>query len=161
MKVRRLSWCRAAILRRNTIGDSAGDEVSNGLTIVSLRWKSSSSRFAIYEGNMNTQSPYVDANNSYGVTRSFNEYTLSASPRFLNHTSNYVQEPIQSNLHASTSYDTSNRHHVYSNSHTSAAQQIYMPMNNMANLVNQYETPNVRNFNNMQTSVSFFLFIGK
>ena len=93
-----LSWCCAADFCGNTIGDSAGDEVSNGLTIVSVTWKSSSSRFAIYEGNMNTQSPYVDANNSYRVTRSFNEYTLSASPRFLNHTSNYVQEPIQSNL---------------------------------------------------------------
>ena len=85
---------------------------------------------------MNTQSPCVDANNSYGVTRSFNEYTLSASPSFFNHAANYVQEPIQSNLHASTSYDTSNMHHVYSNSHASATPQIHMPMNNMMSSVN-------------------------
>ena len=31
-----------------------------------------------------------------------------------------------------------------------------MPMNNMMNSVNQYETPNVRNINNMQASVSPF-----
>ena len=99
---------------------------------------------------MNTQFPTVDANNSYGVTRSFNEYTLSASPSLFNHASNYVHRPIQSNLHASTFYDTSNVHHMYPNSHASATPQIYMPMNNMMSLVNQVETPHVGTFNSMQ-----------
>ena len=75
---------------------------------------------AIYKGNMNTQFPTVDANNSYDVTRSFNDYTLSASPSFFNNASNYMHRPIQSNLHASTSYDTINMHHMCSNSHASA-----------------------------------------
>ena len=66
---------------------------------------------------MNTQFTTVDANNLYGVTRSFNECTLSANPSFSNHASNYVQGPIQSNLHASISYDTSNMIYMYSNSH--------------------------------------------
>ena len=69
---------------------------------------------------MNTQFPTIDANNSYGVTRSFNEYTLSASPSFFNNASNYVQRSIQSNLLALTSYDTSNMHHMYSNCHALA-----------------------------------------
>ena len=105
---------------------------------------------------MNTQSPYVDANNSYGVIRSFNEYTLWASPSFFNHASNYVQRPIQSNLHASTFYDTNNMHHMYSNSHASATPQIVMPMNNMVSSVNKFETPHVRISNAMQESVSPF-----
>jgi hypothetical protein len=103
---------------------------------------------------MNTQSLCVDANNSYGVTRSFDEYTLSASPSFFNHASNYVQGPIQSNLQASTFYDTSNMHHMYSNSHASATPQIIMPMNNMMSLVIQVETPRVGISNSMQQSVS-------
>ena len=74
---------------------------------------------------MNTKSHHVDANNSYGVTRSFNEYTLLANPSFVNYTSNYMQGPIQSNLHASNSYDTSNMHHMYSNSHASATPEIH------------------------------------
>lgn len=105
---------------------------------------------------MNTQFHTVDANNSYGVTRSFNEYTLSANPRFFNNASNYMQRPIQSNLHASTSYDTSNMHHMYSNSHASATPEIVMPMNNMMSLVNQGETPLVGTSNSMRQSVSPF-----
>ena len=105
---------------------------------------------------MNTQSPYVDAINSYGVTRSFNEYALSANPSFVNYTSNYVQGPIQSNLQASTSYDTSNMHHMYSNSHASATPEIHMPMNNTMGLVNQFETPHVKISNGIQESVSPF-----
>ena len=73
---------------------------------------------------MNTQFPTIDANNSYGVARSFNEYTLSASPIFFNNASNYVQGPIQSNLHALSSYDTSNLYHMYLNSHASATHKL-------------------------------------
>ena len=105
---------------------------------------------------MNTQLTYVDANNLYGVTRSFNEYTLSASPSYFNHASNYVQRPFQSNLHASASYDTSNIHHMYSNSHASATPQIVMPMTNMMSLANQVETPHVGTSNSMRQSVSPF-----
>ena len=105
---------------------------------------------------MNTQFPTVDVNNSYGVTRSFNEYTLSASPSLFNHASNYVHRPIQSNLHASTFYDTSNMHHMYPNSHASVTPQIVMPMNNMVSSANKFETPYVRFSNAMQESVSPF-----
>ena len=105
---------------------------------------------------MNTQSLYVDANNSYGVTRSFNEYTLSANPSFFNHATNYVQGPIQSNLYTSTSYDISNMHHMYPNSHASATQQIHMLMSNMMSSINQFEIPQVRISNAMQESVSPF-----
>ena len=77
------------------------------------------------------------------VTRSFNEYTLSANPSFFNNASNYVQRPIQSNLHASISYDTGNMHHTYSNSHASATPEIVMLTNNMMSLINQVETPRV------------------
>ena len=107
--------------------------------------------FAIYKGNMNTQFPTIDANISYGVTRSSNDYTLSASPSFSNHASNYVHRPIQSNLHASSSYDTSNMHHMYSNSHASATPQVDMPMNNMMGLANQFE----HNEHNVSASPSF------
>ena len=112
--------------------------------------------FAIYEGNMNNQSPHVDANNSYGVTRSFNEYTISANPSFVNYMSNYMQGPIKSNLHALTSYDTSNMHHMYSNSHASAIPQIHMLMNNMMSSIDRVETPHVGTYNNMQQSVAPF-----
>jgi hypothetical protein len=105
---------------------------------------------------MNTQFTYVDANMSYVVARSFNEHNVSASPSFINHASNYVQGLIQSNLHASASYDTSNMQHMYPNSHASATPQIYMPMNNMMSLVNQVETPYVGTSNSMQQSVSTF-----
>ena len=57
---------------------------------------------------MNTQFTYVDANNAYVVARSSNEHNVSASPSFINHASNYAQGPMQSNLHASNSYDFSN-----------------------------------------------------
>jgi len=55
----------------NTLfGDSAGDEALNGLQPV-LATKRASSRAAIYNGIMNPQSPYVDANYSYvNVARS-------------------------------------------------------------------------------------------
>ena len=70
------------------------------------------------------------------------------------HAPNYVQEPMQNNIYASNYF--SNAQHVDPNSHASATPANHMPMTNMANLVNQYETPSVRNFNNMQTSVSSF-----
>ena len=105
---------------------------------------------------MNTQFTYVDANNTYAVARSSNEHIVSASPSFINHTSNYVQQPIQNNLHASTSYNFSNMQHMFPNSHASATPQIYMPMNNMMSSVNQVETPHVGTFNGMQHSVSSF-----
>ena len=105
---------------------------------------------------MNTQFTYVDANNVYVVARSSNEHNVSASPSFINHASNYVQEPMQQNLHASTSYNFSNMQHMYPNSHASTTPQIYMPMNNMMSSVNQVETPYVRTSNGMQQSVSSF-----
>ena len=105
---------------------------------------------------MNTQFTYVDANNAYVVARSSNEHIVSASPSFINHASNYVQQPIQNNLHASTSYNFSNMQHMYPNSHASATPQIYMPMNNMMSSVNQVETPYVGTSNGMQQSVSSF-----
>lgn len=46
---------------------------------------------------------------------------------------------MQNNLHASTSYNFSNIHHMYSNSHASATTQIHMPMNNMMSFVIQFE----------------------
>ena len=103
---------------------------------------------------MNTQFTYVDANNAYVVARSSNEHNVSASPSFINHASNYVQGPMQNNLHASNSYKFSNMQHMYPNSHASATPQIYMPMNNMMSSVNQVETPYVGTSNGMQQSVS-------
>jgi hypothetical protein len=101
---------------------------------------------------MNSQSSFVDSNNSYAdVARFFDMSTVSASPN-----SCYMQTPIQNNLHPSTCYNFNNLQHVYSNSHTSAAPEVHMPMNNVMNLVNQYETPNVTNFNNIQNNVSPF-----
>ena len=102
---------------------------------------------------MNTQFTYVDANNAYVVARSFNEHNVSASPSFINHAFNYVQEAMQQNLHASTSYNFSNMEHMYTNSHASAAPQIHMPMNNMMSSVNQVEIPHVGTSNRMQQSV--------
>jgi hypothetical protein len=64
--------------------------------------------------------------------------------------------PIQNNLHPSSCYNFDNLQHVYSNSHASAAPEVHMPMNNVMNSVNQYEAPNVINFNNMQNNVSPF-----
>ena len=135
--------------------DSAGDEALNGLRPVLLR-RDRHLGFDIYEGNMNTQFTYVDANNAYVVARSSNEHNVSASPSFINNVSNYVQQPIQNNLHASTSYNFSNMQHMYPNSHASATPQIYMPMNNMMSSVNQVETPHVETFNGMQHSVLSF-----
>ena len=105
---------------------------------------------------MNTQFTYVDATNAYVVARSSNEHNVSASPSFINHVSNYVQQPIRNNLHASTSYNFSNMQHMYPNSHASATPKIYMPMNNMMSSVNQVETPHVGTSNRMQQSVSTF-----
>ena len=76
--------------------------------------------FASYKGNMNTQFTYVDANNAYVVARSFNQHNVLASPSFINQASSYAQQPIQNNLHASTSYNFSNMQHMYPNSHASA-----------------------------------------
>ena len=67
-----------------------------------------------------------------------------------------MHRPIQSNLHASTSYDTSNIQHMYPNSNASATPQIHMPMNNIMGLVNQFETPHVKIFNSIQEIVSPF-----
>ena len=78
------------------------------------------------------------------------------TPNFFNHATNYVQGPIQSNLHTSTSYDISNMHHMYPNSHASATRQIHMPMSNMMSSINQFETPQVRISNAIQESVSPF-----
>jgi hypothetical protein len=101
---------------------------------------------------MNSQSFYVDANNSYvDVARSYDMRTTSASPN-----SYYVQTPMQNNLHASNSYNFSNMQHIYSNSHASATPEVYMPMDNVMSSVNQYKTLNVINFDNMQNSVSPF-----
>ena len=104
---------------------------------------------------MNTQFTYVDANNAYVVARSSNEHIVSASHSFINHHLIMCQ-PIQNNLHASTSYNFSNMQHMYPNSHPSATPQIYMPMNNMMSSVNQVETPNVGTSNGMHHSVSSF-----
>jgi hypothetical protein len=94
---------------------------------------------SIYNGIMNPQPPYVDANSScVVVARSLDMYTISASP-----SSYYVQGPMQNNLHAFSNLQQA-----------SAAPKIHMPMNNMMSSVNQYETPNVRNFSSMQDSVS-------
>ena len=82
--------------------------------------------------------------------------SISASPSFINHASNYVQEPMQQNLHASTSYNFSNMEHMYTNSHASAAPQIHMPMNNMMSSVNQVETLHIGTSDSMQQSVSPF-----
>ena len=105
---------------------------------------------------MNTQFPFVDANNPYVVARSPNEHNVSASPSFINHAFNYVQEPMQQNLHASTSYNFSNMQHMYSNSHASATPEIHMPMKNMMSSVNQVETPHIGTSDSMQQSVSPF-----
>ena len=105
---------------------------------------------------MNTQFPFVDANNPYVVAGSPNEHNVSASPSFINHASNYAQGSMQNNLHASKSYDFSNVQHMYPNSHASATPQIHMPMNNMMSLVNRFETPDVKISNSIQESVSPF-----
>ena len=105
---------------------------------------------------MNTQFPFVDAINPYVVAGSPNEDNVSASPSFINHASNYVQQPIQNNLHALTLYNFSNVQHMYPNSHASATPQIVMPMNNMMSSVNKFEIPHVRISNVMQESVSPF-----
>ena len=104
---------------------------------------------------MNSQFTYVDANNSYVVARSPNEHDVSASPSFINHSSNYVQQPVHNNPYASSS-SFSNMQHMYPNSHASATPQIYMPMNNMMSSVNQVETPHVGSSNSIQQSVSSF-----
>ena len=104
----------------NTLfGDSAGDEALNGLRPVLATKRSSSRSCDLQKGNMNTQFPFVDANNPYVVARSPNEHNVSASSSFVNHASNYVQGPMQTNFLASNSYNFSNVQHMYPNSHTS------------------------------------------
>ena len=143
----------------NTLfGDSAGDEVRTIFDPFLLR-RDRHQVAAIYKGNMNTQFTYVDANNAYVVARSFNQYNVSASPSFISQASSYAQQPIQNNLHASTSYNFSNMQHMCPNSHASATPQIYMPMNNMMSSVNQDETPHVGTSNSMQHCF-YYLFIG-
>ena len=105
---------------------------------------------------MNTQFPFVDANNPYVVAGSPNEHNVSASPSFINHASNYAQGPMQNNLHVSNSYDFSNMQHMYPNPHASVTPQIHMPMNNMMGSVNRFETPDVKNSNSIEESVSPF-----
>jgi hypothetical protein len=63
---------------------------------------------------------------------------------------------MQNNLHPSTCYNLNNLQHIYSNYHTSAAPEVHMPMTNVMNSVNQYETPSVIHFNNIQNNVSPF-----
>jgi hypothetical protein len=101
---------------------------------------------------MNSQSSFVDANNSYAeVARFFDMSTVSASPN-----SYYMQTPMQNNLHPSTYYDSSNLQHVYANSHASGTPEVHMPMNNVMSSANQHETSNVINFNSMQNNASSF-----
>jgi len=100
------------------------------------------------------QSPYVDANNPYVVARSPNEHVVSASPSFINNTSDYVQQPVH-NLYASSS-NFGNMQHMYTNPHASATPEIYMSMNNMLSSVNQAETSYVGASSNVQQSVSHF-----
>jgi hypothetical protein len=63
---------------------------------------------------------------------------------------------MENNLHASTSYNFSNLRYTYSNSHASTTPEVHMPMNNVINSFNQYETSNVINCNSMQNNVSPF-----
>ena len=139
----------------NTLfGDSAGDESFEQSPACSCYEENRHQVVAIYIGNMYHQSPYVDANNPYVVARSPNEHVVSASPSFINNTSNYVQQPVH-NLYASSS-NFGNMQHMYPNPHASATPEIYMPMNNRLSLVNQVETPYVGAFSNIQQSVSPF-----
>src|SRR4051812_27575776 len=97
---------------------------------------------------MNPQSFYIDAYYSYvDVAGSFDMCTISASPSFC-----YVQKPMQNNLHASTYLG--NLQHVNSNYHASATLEIHIPMNNMMNSVDPYETPDFINFDGTQPSFS-------
>src|SRR3954463_11858576 len=102
---------------------------------------------------MKSQLTYVDAKSSYAVARSPNEHDASASPSFINYSSNYVQQPVHNNVYALDS-NFGNIQRMYPNRHASATPEIYMPMNNMLSLVNQVETPHVGTLNNMQQSVS-------
>src|SRR3954468_15356916 len=119
---------------------------------------------------MNSQFSYVDSNLSCpNVARTSDMYTVSANPN-----SYYVQESVQHDLHDSANpssyygqrpmhnnpYDStfsSNFQHVDSNSHASVNPSSYYvqkPMDNMVNSFNQYEAPDLSNFNGMQSSVS-------
>src|SRR4051812_43399656 len=119
---------------------------------------------------MNPQFSYVDSNLSYGnVSRPNDMRTVSSNPN-----SYYMQESVQHYLHASANpssyygqrpmhnnpYDStfsSNFQHVDLNSHASVNPSSYYvqkPTDNMVNSFNQYETPNLSNFNGMQSSVS-------
>lgn len=88
--------------RTNTLfGDSSGDDASNRkVSSLFLLRGERHQEVAIYNSNMNLQSPYVDAKYSYvDVARSFDKSTISASPSF-----NYLQEPMENNLRAATFY---------------------------------------------------------
>jgi hypothetical protein len=106
---------------------------------------------AVYNGNMNSEFSYVDANNSYvDIARSIDMLTTSAIP-----SSYYVQTSMENNLHARTC-NFSNFQHAYTNSHASAIPEVHMPINIVMSSVNQYKTPNVIDFNSMQNNVSSF-----
>jgi len=120
---------------------------------------------------MNPQFSYVDSNLSYGnVARPNDMRTVSSNPNSYdvqesvqhnlhasaNSSSYYGQRPMQNNLYNSTY--SSNLQHVDLNSHASASPSpyyVHKPMDNMVNSFNQYETPNLSNFNGMQSSVSY------
>ena len=119
---------------------------------------------------MNPQFSYVDYNLSYGnVARPNDMHIVSSNPNSYdvqesvqhnlhasaNPSSYYGQRPMQDNLYNSTY--SSNLQHVDLNSHASVSPTpyyVHKPMDNMVNSFNQYETPNISNFNGMQSSVS-------
>ena len=78
--------------------------------------------FAIYKGNMNTKFTYVDENNAYVVARSSNEHNVSDSSSFINHASNYVQGPMQQNLH---DYTSTTRKRAIDNMDTNGAPHMW------------------------------------
>src|SRR3954469_11934491 len=92
---------------------------------------------------MNSQFTYVDASNPYVVARSHNEHDVSASPSFINNTSNCMQQPVHDNFYASNS-SFSNMQHMYPNPHASATPQIHMPVDNMMGVSDQYKAPHVQ-----------------
>ena len=74
-----------------------------------------------------------------------------------NKSKNYMQRPISNNMHTLNFKATSNIQ--YTPSHTSAAEQVHMPMNNyqgqtsMVSSVILYETPCANNFSTIQQGV--------
>src|SRR3954471_4983137 len=92
---------------------------------------------------MNSQFTYVDAYNSSVVARSPYEHDVSASPSFINYSSNCVQQPVHNNIYPS-SYSFSNMQHMYPNPHASATPQIHMPVDNMMGVSDQYKAPHIQ-----------------